>query len=72
MLSELSPRQVIETHSVSCLWLCVISLWLGLMRPVLMQLLGSVGAIKFMALTGNAGNSNGGDQQKEIFHGRAM
>lgn len=47
-------------------------LLIPLMRPMLVQLLGSVRAVKLMALTGNTGNSNSGDQQKETFHGRAM
>lgn len=72
MLSELSPRQVIATFSVSGRRLGVFALCRAMISTMLMQLLGSIGAIKFMALTGNAGNSNSGDQQKEIFHGRAM
>jgi len=72
MLSELLPRQVLAAFSVSGRRLGVISLCCAMISSMLMQLLGSVGAIKFMALTGNTGNSNSGDQQKETFHGRAM
>lgn len=72
MLPELSPRQVREDFSVSCRRLGVFTLCRAVISPMLMQLLGSIWAIKFMALTGNTGNSNGGDQQEKTFHGRAM
>lgn len=44
---------------------------LRVMGSMLVQLPRTVGAIKFMALTGNPGKGNGKDQQEDTFHRRA-
>ena len=43
-----------------------------MMLAMIVQLLGAVRTVKFMALAGNAGEGNGGDQQGKEFHRRAI
>ena len=66
MLPELSPE-----GSVILALAVVITVTFG-MLAVLMQLLGAILTLEFMALTGSTEEGDGGEQQGKAFHCRGI
>lgn len=50
----------------------VLTMLLAMVTTMLVQLLGSLFALKFMALTGGTKQGKGGKQQENAFHRRAV